>query len=796
MIWMEKDHASQKRSKIHEQMMNATTNRLTGYNKSAEASLYPVIVAIFFASGFAALIYQIIWQRALFTIFGINVEAVTVVVTGFLFGLGFGSLFGGWLSRTSTIPLLALFGLIEIVIGAVGAISLDVFQWAGARTLRLPAIAVTAVTLVLVIIPTLFMGATLPILTQYFSRRLMNIGRSVGLLYSINTLGSAVACFVGAFGLMHLLGMQNSTRLAAAINVLVGVTGLCLAYRRTRQSQNVPTDDHPIVELRGAFSEKQESKLLFACFVSMLVGYVSLSYEVIWFRAFLIGTNQSQAFAMILGAYLGGLAVGSWWVGRYFAARPTNTQLLYMLSVVILLSSVFGFSVLPLAAKAASFGGWDVFVTVTLFLVFAQTAISGVAFPLLCHVGFTADDKAGVHLGLVYVSNILGSTAGTLITGFVLMDRISTAQISAFLAALGAISAAAVAGLAPMSWSRRASFIALGVIIVALASPFVIKSLFDHYYERIIYKDQIGRSPPFADVVENKSGVVTVDTNGVVYGNGMYDGIISVNLIDDRNLLIRPISLALYHPRPREVLIVGLATGAWAQVIANNPDVERLTIVEINPGYLSLIANYPAVMTVLTNPKVEIIIDDGRRWLNRQVNRKFDAIVQNTTWNFRPNVTNLLSVEYLRLAASHLREGGVLMYNTTFSARAQRTGCMIFPYALRELNVMVASNEPLQLDPGRLKAVLENYSIDGHPAFDLSNPTHRTRLAKIMATVDSSATDLNGPNGTMETCQSIKSRTQDAPLITDDNMGEEWQRFSIRVFPRVIVSMFRNVWKQ
>jgi hypothetical protein len=77
-----------------------------------------VIVAAFFASGVAALIYQIIWQRALFTIFGINVEAVTVVVTGFLFGLGFGSLSGGWLSRTTTIPLLALFGLIEIAIAA------------------------------------------------------------------------------------------------------------------------------------------------------------------------------------------------------------------------------------------------------------------------------------------------------------------------------------------------------------------------------------------------------------------------------------------------------------------------------------------------------------------------------------------------------------------------------------------------------------------------------------------------------------------------------------------------------
>jgi hypothetical protein len=101
---------------IHEQMLNTTTNRLLGYDKSAETSPYRAIVAIFFASGFAALFYQIIWQRALFTIFGINVEAVTVVVT-VLFGLGFGSLFGGWLSRTSTVPLLVIFGLTETAAG-------------------------------------------------------------------------------------------------------------------------------------------------------------------------------------------------------------------------------------------------------------------------------------------------------------------------------------------------------------------------------------------------------------------------------------------------------------------------------------------------------------------------------------------------------------------------------------------------------------------------------------------------------------------------------------------------------
>jgi spermidine synthase len=330
---------------------------------------------------------------------------------------------------------------------------------------------------------------------------------------------------------------------------------------------------------------------------------------------------------------------------------------------------------------------------------------------------------------------------------------------------------------------------------VVLSGPFVIKVLFIQYYERIIYKGGIGSQVPFVDVVENKSGVVTINTNGVVYGSGMYDGIVSIDLVDDRNLLIRPFSLALYHPGPREILMVGLATGAWAQVVANHPEVERLTIVEINPGYLTLISKYPAVMKLLSNPKVEIIIDDGRRWMNRHPERKFDVIVKNTTWNFRPNATNLLSAEYLRLSARHLRKGGVLMYNTTGSRRAQRTGCMIFSHALRELNVMIASNEPLQLDPERLRAILEQYLIDGHPVLDQSNPIHRARLEEIMATLDPSALDQNGQKGTLETCQSINSRTQGQRLITDDNMGEEWQQISIRSFAHTIISMSRKLWR-
>jgi hypothetical protein len=173
-----------------------------------------------------------------------------------------------------------------------------------------------------------------------------NVGRSVGILYSINTLGSATACFVSAFWLMQRLGMQNSIWIAAAINVLVGVTGLCMAYYGTGRNQATPT---PLAfEVRSSFPAGAKIKLFFAFIVSIVIGYIALSYEIIWFRAFVIGTNVSQAFALILGAYLGGLAVGSWWARRYFSPNATNTQLLYVLCAVILLS-------LPWTAGTVSF---------------------------------------------------------------------------------------------------------------------------------------------------------------------------------------------------------------------------------------------------------------------------------------------------------------------------------------------------------------------------------------------------------------------------------------------------------
>ncbi len=161
-------------------------------------------------SGFPALIYQIVWQRSLFSIYGVNIESVTMVVSAFMLGLGLGSLLGGMISTVKRIPLLVIFGLVELGIGLFGLASLRLFHWVALFTAGVPPIQTGLISFVLVVIPTVLMGCTLPLLVAHVAQLSRNMGRSVGMLYSVNTLGSAGACFLAANITMRLLGQSGS----------------------------------------------------------------------------------------------------------------------------------------------------------------------------------------------------------------------------------------------------------------------------------------------------------------------------------------------------------------------------------------------------------------------------------------------------------------------------------------------------------------------------------------------------------------------------------------------------------
>jgi spermidine synthase len=184
------------------------------------------------------------------------------------------------------------------------------------------------------------------------------------------------------------------------------------------------------------------------------------------------------------------------------------------------------------------------------------------------------------------------------------------------------------------------------------------------------------------------------------------------------------------------------------------------------------------VAGLLRNPKVEIAIEDGRRWLIRNPSRKFDVVVMNTTFHWREHTSNLLSVDFLKLVRQHLLPGGVLYYNTTWSAEAQLTGATEFPYGLRIINFLAVSDSPIQPDKDRWRSVLQGYQIEGKPVFDLTRPEYRQRLAEMLSLGDTLDSKHPEAQMAMEYTASIRQRYRGKRIITDDNMGTEWMEVS------------------
>lgn len=190
--------------------------------------LFPV----FFLSGAAALVYQIVWQRALFAIYGVDTISVTIVVTAFMLGLGLGSLAGGVVSRRHPRAAVALFAGTELGIGLYGAVSLPIFAVVAESTRGIGHAAAGVLAFLLVVFPALLMGASLPLLVGHAAPRTHNMGRTIGDLYCVNTLGAACGAFLAAYFLLGALGLRATTEVTAVCSCGLGLVVLMLSRRR------------------------------------------------------------------------------------------------------------------------------------------------------------------------------------------------------------------------------------------------------------------------------------------------------------------------------------------------------------------------------------------------------------------------------------------------------------------------------------------------------------------------------------------------------------------------------------
>jgi predicted membrane-bound spermidine synthase len=201
---------------------DAGAGRALGQEASRSGQI-PLLL-LFLVSGVCALVYQVCWQRLLFETFGVDMESVTIIVSTFMLGLGVGALAGGWSADRFPEQLLTLFALIELGIATFGCMSPWLIHTVGAATLREPLAVIALVNFLLLLIPTMLMGATLPILVAYVVRRYRNIGVSIGVLYFANTLGAALGAALTGMLVLYYLGLSSTIRVAAALNLLVSAS--------------------------------------------------------------------------------------------------------------------------------------------------------------------------------------------------------------------------------------------------------------------------------------------------------------------------------------------------------------------------------------------------------------------------------------------------------------------------------------------------------------------------------------------------------------------------------------------
>jgi spermidine synthase len=485
--------------------------------------------------------------------------------------------------------------------------------------------------------------------------------------------------------------------------------------------------------------------------LSLLIGFLSLSEEIVWVRT--VGfayQTVPPAFSFVLVCYLVGIALGAA-VGKRICGRVMN---LYA-AASLLLGAAALVDVLTPVFIARVMIGVDSDPGLPAAMIVLNAGLKGTLFPIVHHLGSMGQgSRVGRSMSRIYFANILGATAGPLLTGFVALDYLNVDECFEISAAACLLASVVCA----LKGAKPAALLATA--IAAVLSSLTASWLVLPRPGSLVTFAANGRS--MTHFIANRHGVVHTSATphgDSVFGGNVYDGVASIDVDGNRNRLERLYLLALAHPHPRRVLFVGLSTGAWVRAVQGVPGVESIDVVEINPAYIELIRDYyPQLAPLLQDPRIHIHIDDGRRWLRRNPETRFDAVIQNTTFHWRANAGNLLSREYFTEVRRHMNAGAIILANTTGSYDVLATAQAVFTYAYRYSNFVYASDQPLLLDVGRLGAVRRP---DGN-FFTLEGAT------------PGSVAGLLG-QATLEPVDDFLARQHaKAAVITDDNVLSEY----------------------
>ena len=639
----------------------------------AQAPPISLTLALFVLSGATGLIDQLCFSKYLSYIVGSTAYAVSAVLAAFMTGLSIGAHWGGRASLRVRRPLRA-YGVLELIVALAVAATpfafrlLTPFYAHLARSMPNSLLALSVIrwltALGLVVIPTMAMGATLPLLSRSFDTGETNTEaaalreRRLGALYAINTLGGALGALAAAYLILPALGVDGTVFASAGGSALVAVLALGFGSRLvvdapTAQASEARSDEPVASERRS---------LLLLAFAS---GALVFAAEVVFTHllALIIG-NSAYAFGLILAAFLSCLFLGASrasWAQRRFgeASLPLG-----------LAASGLGLCLsLPLWDKLpylfdntgkvlTSFAAREITRGLAAFLMLlVPTTLMGLTFPLLLQ-RVARFANVGAWVGRLTAINTLGAVLGALLTGYVFLPWLGSQR-----ALLAIASCFALAALLVLGWARgraRPITLAAGAVtaLLALVSPrwdlAMLTSGMNVYFDGYHAPDKI-----LLIREDVHGGVTTVtDTGGVrtLLTNGKFQGNTGWEMNAQRFFAHYP---SLFIKDYRDLLVIGLGTGTTLGTLAGYPW-QKIDVAEISPSILIAAKAYftGANLNAIDDRRVTIHHADGRNFILVQ-EQKYDLISMELSSIWFAGAASLYSREFYQLIHERMKPGAV-----------------------------------------------------------------------------------------------------------------------------------------
>jgi spermidine synthase len=673
------------------------------------------LLLLFFISGFSALVYQTAWQRMLGLFSGSDSISATIVVGAFLLGLGLGSLLASsFADRLTDRGAVLGFALCEMGIAGFAIASKVIFY--DFLFSQMVAIAhsralVFLVAFLALLIPTLLMGVSLPLLAKGTVRNIETASERISWLYGLNTLGAAAGAFAAGCFIIGAVGYDVTVKLAAVLNLSVGAGALFLVmgFRAEGWKSSLRQTTTPEATTR------MRARVWQWCFLVLVSGFIIISLEILWFRVIgsLLQTN-AYSFALILGWFLFGDAVGIF-VGAIaikYIARPR--QLFFWLQGAVTLYALGALWLIAIAHRwpvvyGLFIGADDVFTRsspghiaiilgVIAFMVMPPATLLGMSFPITQKAIQNDPAVIGQRVGLIQFANIIGNTVGSIVTGLILLQYLGTSGSLRLLALLGLmfICALVAEGLRTgTGWRRQLGHAVLAVVLLIAFVGFPNNVDFWsrlHGAERgsqvILGEDRTGISLMKYESPEKGYLFIAGHEQSKVPFYGIH------GLLGFLGVLV--------HPSPKSVLVVGLGTGGTVYGAGANPAIDRVRVVEIvAPIYeimqkFSALGGKTAVDRLLIDPRIKRSVGDARHVLFTEADR-YDVIEADAVYP-RTSLSGLLySVEYFRQVRARLNPGGICVQWYP-SERTLNSFLSAFPFVVEVNGILLGSERPVHFD--------------------------------------------------------------------------------------------------